>query len=122
MKKILIADDSVHIRDLMRATLEADFFLVEAANGEEALKKGRKEKPDLILLDVKMPRKTGIEACRQLKADPATKNIPVVMLTALKSSEDIRRGKEVGADAYFTKPFSPRALLDKVNGILERRS
>jgi DNA-binding response OmpR family regulator len=119
VKKILIADDSVHIRDLMRATLEADFFLVEAADGEEALAKARKEKPDLALLDVMMPRKTGIEACRQLKADPATKNIPVVMLTALKSSEDIRRGKEVGADAYFTKPFSPRALLDKVNGILE---
>jgi CheY-like chemotaxis protein len=119
MKKILIADDSAHIRDLMRATLEADFSLVEAVNGEEALAKARKEKPELALLDVVMPRKTGVEVCRRLKADPATKNIPVVMLTAMKSREDIREGRAAGADAYFTKPFSPRALLDKVNGILE---
>lgn len=114
MRKILIVDDEARVRGLMRATLESSFSLLEAANGEEALKLAKKEKPDLILLDIMMPKMNGFEVCRRLKANSGTDTIPIVMLTGKGSKEDIRRGKEVGAGAYFTKPFSPKALLDKV--------
>ena len=118
MKRILLADDDPKLRELMRVTLEGDFELLEAVDGEEALRISQQEKPDLILLDIMMPKLDGLEVCRRLKNDDSTSSIRVVMLTAKGAKEDIRRGKEAGAEAYFTKPFSPRALLDKVNEVL----
>lgn len=117
-KRILLADDDPKLRELIRATLEGYFELLEAVDGEEALKISREEKPDLILLDIMMPKLDGFEVCRRLKSDDSTGSIKVIMLTARAAKEDIRRGEEVGADAYFVKPFSPKALLDKVNEVL----
>lgn len=115
-RKILVADDEEFIRQLVSATLRDDkrFDLLLAADGIEALELARKEKPDIIFLDVLMPKLDGFEVCRRLKSDPETSAIQIIMLTALDSQADRDRGEEVGADGYFTKPFSPRALIQEV--------
>ena len=119
MKKILIADDKPEVVELVRVTLEReDYEIVDASNGKEALKKARLEKPDLILLDIVMPKMDGFEVCRKLKKDPEIKDIPILMLTAKGQEGDKKRGREVGASDYITKPFSPSALLIKIEEIL----
>jgi len=122
MRKLLIADDEEGIRSLVRMTLESDAYeIVEARNGAEALALAREHRPELVLLDVMMPRLDGFEACRQLKEDPATSGTVVVLLTALAQQADRERGDAVGADQYFTKPFSPVALLELVEEIYKTR-
>ena len=122
MRKLLIADDEEGIRSLVRMTLESDAYeIVEARNGAEALALAREHRPELVLLDVMMPRLDGFEACRQLKEDPATSGIVVVLLTALAQQADRERGDAVGADQYFTKPLSPVALLGLVEEIYKTR-
>jgi len=112
MTTILIVDDEPPILDLVRFTLEdADVRVVEASDGVEALVVARRVRPDLILLDVHMPRLDGLEACRQIRRDPALARTPIVMLTAAGQEADRARGREAGADEYLTKPFSPLALL-----------
>jgi len=119
MKKILIADDHPELVELLRVTLERkDYEIVYASDGKETLKKARVEKPDLVLLDIVMPKMDGFEVCRQLRKDPQTKEIPIVMLTAKGQKVDKERGREVGANEYITKPFSPSALLVKIKEIL----
>lgn len=119
MKKIILADDDATIRLLVNATLRSDEYeLLQASDGEETLTLARAEKPDLILLDIAMPKIDGFEVCRQLKADDATKDINVIMLTARAQDADRRRGEEVGVNGYFTKPFSPLALLGKITEVL----
>lgn len=118
-RKILLADDQPGLRHLVSATLGSDAYqLLQAGDGVEALAVARRELPDLILLDIDMPKLNGLEVCRQLKADPAMAAIKIVMLTAALSDQDRWRSREVGADDYFTKPFSPLALLNKVREIL----
>ena len=122
MRKLLIADDETGIRELVRMTLESDAYdIVEAANGEEAVALARQLHPELVLLDVMMPKVDGFEACRRLKEDPATADIVVVMLTARAQESDRERGRTAGADEYFTKPFSPVALLRLVEQIYSTR-
>lgn len=117
--KILLVDDEAPLRMLVAATLEGSGYeLFEATNGQEGLEIAFREKPDLVLLDVAMPKMDGFEMCRRLKADPATANIVVIMLTAMGQQSDRQKGAEAGADAYFTKPFSPTALLNKINEVL----
>lgn len=119
-RKVLLADDDPGLRRLVGTTLGSDDFdLLQAADGGEALEVARRERPDLILLDVNMPRLNGFEVCRQLKSDPATAGIKVVMLTARANESDRVQGREAGADEYFVKPFSPVQLLDKVYSLLE---
>jgi len=119
MKKILIADDHSEVVELVRVTLErGDYEIVDASNGKEALKRVRLEKPDLVLLDVMMPKMDGFEVCRKLKKDPQTKEIPIIMLTAKAQEVEKEKGREVGASDYITKPFSPSALLIKIEEIL----
>jgi len=115
-KKILVADDEEFIRQLVSATLRDDqrFDLLLAADGVEALELAQKEKPDIIFLDILMPKLDGFEVCRRLKSDPQTSAIRIIMLTALGSQADREKGEEVGADGYFTKPFSPTALIQEV--------
>jgi CheY-like chemotaxis protein len=116
--KLLIADDEPPVRKLMRVTLEGeDFTILEAADGVEALTLARIELPSLMLLDVMMPGLDGVEVCRQLKADPDTKGIVVLLLTALTQKHDRERGLAAGADGWFTKPFSPLALLQRVDEV-----
>lgn len=118
VRTILLADDEGPLRELVRATLGSTYRLLEAVDGLEALALARSELPDLVLLDVKMPRLDGFTVCEQLKTDPATSHIPVLMLTAWASQEDQRRGAEAGADGYLTKPFSPSVLLDTVDRVV----
>jgi DNA-binding response OmpR family regulator len=120
MAKLLVADDLVPIRQMVRITLSTQgWTIVEAKNGNEALDLVRSEKPDLVLLDVDMgPGPNGFDVCRQIKADEATRDIPVVMLTAHESDSDRAIGFAAGATQYLTKPFGPLELIDTIRGIL----
>jgi DNA-binding response OmpR family regulator len=118
-RTVLLADDDPGLRRLVGATLGSEHFnLLAAADGEETLSVARQRQPALILLDINMPRKNGLEVCRLLKADPTTSHIKIVMLTASGSDVDRTRAFEASADDYFVKPFSPIALLDKVYALL----
>lgn len=120
--RILLADDDFALRRLIQATLGSeDFELLQAVDGQEALDVARREQPGLVLLDVNMPKMDGFEVCRQLKADPRTAEIKIVMLTARGADVDRLRGREAGADEYFIKPFSPVQLLNKVYALLASR-
>jgi two-component system phosphate regulon response regulator PhoB len=121
MKKILIVDDQPEVRELVDVTLRiGDYTIWQAASGDQALTVARAEHPDLILLDVMMPTSSidGFEVCRQLKLDPLTQDINIVMLTARGQESDVEMGRKVGADDYFTKPFSPLQLMNKVEELL----
>jgi DNA-binding response OmpR family regulator len=118
-KRVLLADDDPALRRLIGTTLGTDDFeLLQAVDGEEALRIAREQRPRLVLLDVNMPKVDGFEVCRQLKAEPDTAAIKVVMLTARGTDVDRARGREAGADDYFIKPFSPVQLLNKVYALL----
>jgi DNA-binding response OmpR family regulator len=121
MKKILIVDDQAKIRELVQVTVRiGNYEIFQAASGDEAVKVAREHQPDLIFLDVMMPNSSlnGLEVCEILKKDERTKGAYILMLTALTHDNDIKRGEEVGADGYFTKPFSPLELMNKVEEIL----
>ncbi|MBN1219549.1 MAG: response regulator [Anaerolineae bacterium] len=116
---ILVAEDERDIRELIVFTLQiSGFNVAEAPNGEEAVKKASEIKPDLILMDVRMPKMTGYEACKVLKDQASTKDIPVVFLSAKGQEAEINTGLEVGAVKYFLKPFAPDELVQQVNKIL----
>jgi two-component system phosphate regulon response regulator PhoB len=118
MRTLLIADDESGIRSLVRMTLQRkQYEILEASDGEEALALARKYHPELVLLDVTMPGLTGFQVCRALKDDPATASATVVMLTAKAQDSDRAEGLAAGADDYFTKPFSPIALLRKIDDV-----
>ena len=121
MAKILIAEDERDIRDLVAFTLRfAGYEVAAAANGEEAVAMASKENPDLILMDVRMPRMTGYDACRILKANPEMKDIPIVFLSAKGQESEIQTGLEVGAEEYLLKPFAPDQLTERVKAILAK--
>lgn len=118
--RVLIVDDDPLIRGVVRAVLEdASYDLDEAASGEEALRVAVQHPPDVVLLDVMMPGLNGYEVAAVMKEDRRLKQAVVVMLTAKSSPEDRRRGIEAGADAYFTKPFSPLELLSTLSEVLK---
>lgn len=119
MTKILIADDEKDILELIRFVLEfSNFEVVTAENGEEAVRKVLAEIPDLVLLDVRMPRMTGHQACQALKANPKTRNIPVVFLSARGQDADVKYGLSLGAADYILKPFSPEELPNRLRAVL----
>ena len=119
-KKVLVVDDEDDVLRLVSITLGGDdrYELLLARDGKAALDIARREKPALVLLDIMMRERNGYEVCREIKQDPSTRESRVVMLTALAQDYNRQRGVEVGADDYFTKPFSPTALLDKVGELL----
>ena len=121
MAKILVAEDERDIRDLIGFTLRfAGFDVVLAANGMEAIEQAPLVEPDLIILDVRMPKMTGYEACRELKDNPATSGIPVVFLSAKGQEAEIEQGLASGAEEYIVKPFAPDELTNQVKDILQR--
>ncbi|MBI1794306.1 MAG: response regulator [Chloroflexi bacterium] len=121
MAKILIAEDEPDIRELVAFTLRfAGHEVVAASNGEEAVQLAAREFPDLILMDVRMPRMTGYDACRAMKANSELKDIPVVFLSAKGQESEIQTGLEAGAEEYLLKPFAPDQLTDRVRAILSK--
>jgi len=123
MAKILIAEDERDIRDLITYTLNfAGYEVVSAGDGEEAVALALQEMPDLVLLDVRMPRMTGYEACKAIKADEKTKGIPVVFLSAKGQEAEIQAGMQAGAVEYLLKPFSPDQLTARVQAVLAKFS
>lgn len=119
--KVLIVDDEANIRQLVRFNLEREgFTAVEAADGPACLEMVGREKPDLIVLDIMLPGKDGLEVCRLLKTRPETAGIAIIMLTAKAEEIDTVLGLEMGADDYVTKPFSPRELTARVKAVLRR--
>jgi len=121
-QKILIVDDEPHIRMLIEQTLEEleddGVVFLSAENGEEALKIIGEEKPQLVFLDVMMPKLNGMEVCRRVKQDLALHDVYIVLLTAKGQEVDRLKGQEVGADVYMTKPFNPETILDKARNVL----
>lgn len=121
MAKILIAEDERDIRDLVAFTLRfAGYEVIAAGNGEEAVDLAPKVNPDLILMDVRMPRMTGYEACRAIKANNDLKDIPVVFLSAKGQESEIQQGLDAGAEEYLLKPFAPDQLTTRVRAILAK--
>ncbi len=121
MAKILIAEDERDIRDLITFTLRfAGHEVVATTNGEEAFQKAQEVVPDLILMDVRMPRMTGYEACRQIKEVEALKPVPVVFLSAKGQDAEVKAGLEAGAVEYILKPFAPDELTSRVSKILDK--
>jgi len=120
--KILVVDDSEQNVQLLQVHLEgAGYRVIPSYTSEEALEKVQTEGPDIVLLDIMMPRISGYEVCRRIKSDEKTKLIPVVMITALGELEDIEKGVEVGADDFLTKPISKVELLARVRSMLRVR-
>ena len=119
MARILVAEDEEDIRDLIEFTLSyVGHEVISVSNGEEAYQSARKVLPDLILLDVRMPIMSGIEACKKIKSDPETLRIPVVFLSAKGQDSEIKAGLEAGAVEYLLKPFSPDDLNRRLSEIL----
>ncbi|TET46899.1 response regulator [Candidatus Aerophobetes bacterium] len=125
-KKILLVDDDPDFVEGARMVLEkSDFEVVTASSGKECLKRIKEERPDLILLDIMMPQKSGFEVCKELKSNIEYNKIPVVMLTALKSrlsrtSYSIAEGLELEAEDYLEKPIEPKVLVSRLREILEK--
>lgn len=119
----MIVDDNPQNLELLEVYCEGlqDANIVTATNGLEAMETIAREKPDLVLLDIMMPKMSGFEVCKQLKAHPKTRDIVVVMVTALNETSDVERAAECGADDYLAKPVDRNALLELVNQLLQGR-
>jgi adenylate cyclase len=121
--RILIVDDNEANRDILDARLQVHGYeLLQAADGEEALLAARQHLPDLILLDVMMPKLDGIEVCRRLKGDAALPYMPIILVTAKADSKDVVAGLEAGADEYLTKPIDQIALVARVKSVLRLKA
>lgn len=121
-KRLLLIDDEPAVQTLVRLVLEGEGWQVLVArDGLQGLALAREQHPDVILLDVALPDVSGLEVCRQLKADPSTSAIPIAMLTAMAQETDRRSAMALGADDYVTKPWRPAALMTKVASMLERK-
>ncbi|HET7225601.1 MAG TPA: response regulator [Candidatus Eisenbacteria bacterium] len=117
--RILVVDDEIYIVHILDFSLGMEGYeVLTALDGEQALEKARAEHPDLIVLDIMMPKLDGYETCKLLKAGDDTKDIPVILLSAKGRNVDQKVGFEAGADDYITKPFSPRKLVERINAIL----
>ena len=120
-KKVLVVDDETAVRKLVRKILSKDYTVLEAQNGEEAVNMAQSQKPDVILMDMMMPKIDGLTACYAIKTNQITREIPVVMLTAIDYELNKKLSKDViGADGYITKPFNSQALLKTIRQLLPK--
>ncbi|MCW5751996.1 MAG: phosphate regulon transcriptional regulator PhoB [Alphaproteobacteria bacterium] len=118
---VLVVEDEIPLVAMLRYNLEKEGYRVEEANdGQEGLVKVAEDKPDIVLLDWMLPHLSGLEVCRQLRRNPETRNIPIIMLTARGEESDRVRGLDAGADDYIAKPFSPGELLARIRAVLRR--
>lgn len=122
-KKVLVVDDEKFVRELIKIKLgRCGLTVIEATNGLDAVEMAQSLKPDMILMDVMMPKMNGFEACEKLKSNPDTARIPIVMLTARGEQTNLEKGLALGATDYMSKPFSPQKLAELVIEILSRSS
>ena len=119
-EKVLVVDDEENVRRLLRSMLGNKYIVLEAKDGKAAIDIARSQKPDIILMDIMMPNMDGYTACHTIKRDPATKMIPVIMVTAVGQELNKKLAQEMGADGYITKPFSAQVLADTVNRFLTK--
>ena len=117
-KKVLIVDDEPNVRRLSHKILSNKFDIVEAEDGIQAIDVATAQKPDVILMDMMMPKMDGLTACHVIRNDPVTKSIPVIMVTAIGFELNIKLSEQMGAAGYVTKPFSPQDLLDTIAQVL----
>jgi len=117
-KKALIVDDEPNVRRLLHTILSKTFDVYEAEDGRQAIEMANTQKPDVVLMDMMMPKMDGLTACHMIKNDPATKSIPVIMVTAIGFELNIKLSQQMGASGYITKPFSTEELLDKIAQVL----
>jgi len=116
---VLVVDDDPVILKLLEVNFEMEGFTVlTAKDGEEGIEVARTDQPDLIVSDIMMPKKSGLELVTALKGDPSTQEIPIILLSAKAQNADVRSGLDAGADDYVTKPFEPLDLIDRVNKLL----
>ena len=121
-KRILLVDDEVDFVEVLRVRLEDNNYeVIVAYDGEEGLERAERDEPDLIILDIMLPKINGFDVCRKLKIDENFKDIPIIMLTAKFQANDIKFGMAMGADAYITKPFEPHVLLEKMRELLTKK-
>lgn len=119
-KRILIIEDEEQMVEMLKIRLEANNYeVISTHDGKQGLEMAQKQNPDLIILDLMIPKMDGFKVCGLLKKDARYARIPIVMFTARAQESDKRMGKEVGADAYITKPFEPKALLEKIEELLK---
>jgi two-component system alkaline phosphatase synthesis response regulator PhoP len=117
--RILVVDDEIYIVHILDFSLGMEGYeVLTALDGEQALERLKSDKPDLIVLDIMMPKVDGYEVCRTIKTNPETQHIPVILLSAKGRNVDQKMGFDVGADDYITKPFSPRKLVERINALL----
>jgi DNA-binding response OmpR family regulator len=117
----LVIDDDPVIVQLLRVNFEIEGFeVLSAGDGREGVERARRDRPDLVLSDIMMPRVDGLQLLRQLKGDPATRSLPVILLSAKAQNAEVQQGLDLGADDYVTKPFDPLELIDRVNAVLAR--
>jgi two-component system, OmpR family, alkaline phosphatase synthesis response regulator PhoP len=121
---VLVVDDNEQNRELLEAYLEdmAEVRVTSANNGIEALEMIEKDPPELILLDIMMPKMSGFEVCKRIKADPKTRDIVVIMVTALNETSDVERAAECGTDDYLTKPIDRKALIEQIRSLLAAKT
>jgi len=120
--RVLVIDDDPVILELLRINFEIEGFeVISACDGQEGLRRAGTDHPDVILSDIMMPRLDGLQLLARLRGDPATADVPVVLLSAKAQRAEVDRGLALGADDYVTKPFDPLELLDRVNAALDKR-
>ena len=121
-KKILVVDDELDVQSILSFRLEINgYSVIVASDGEEGLEKIKKENPDLVLLDLMLPKMNGFEICRMVKFDDRLKGLPIIILSALDKEEDKKKALDSGADAYFLKPFDLEGLLTKIKLLLPEK-
>jgi CheY-like chemotaxis protein len=119
--RLLVIDDDAVIIELLRVSFEIEGFeVISARDGQEGLERARADRPDVVISDIMMPRLDGLQLVTRLKGDPATRHLPVILLSAKAQNAEVQQGLEAGADDYVTKPFDPLELIDIVHSVLER--
>lgn len=118
-KKVLVVDDEPNVRSLSRRILSQSFNVIEAEDGRQAIEIASTQNPDIILMDIMMPKMDGITACHKIKNNPLLKSIPVIMVTAIGFELNIKLSLRIGAQGYVTKPFVPTDLIDNIRRVLQ---
>ncbi len=118
---VLVIDDDPVILELLRVNFEIEGFdVICATDGEEGLRRAHDERPDVVISDIMMPRRDGLQLLSELKGDPQTEDLPVILLSAKAQKTEVQQGLDLGADDYITKPFDPLELIDRLNAVMSR--